>query len=164
MNNAIFFVFAIILFSCSPQQRLTRLLDNHPKLLKSFDKEVTVIDTFINVDTFIVEAVRDSSIFIRPVLNTQNKDTFVLNNEDFFTKVEIQNEIIETGDTIESVKILTVVKEKQVVTTDTLYKHIKVKVPCKCPEISTNNISWWHWILSIIILLIGIWLGVRFLK
>ena len=95
----------IILFSCSPQKRLNRLVKKHPSLVQ--------LDTIKIIDTVIIPTIQHDTT---TVFKVSTHDT-VINNEKVFLKYfydtltrEIHHEYICFGDTIIQEKIIPIEK------------------------------------------------------
>lgn len=95
----------IILFSCSPQKRLNRLVKKHPSLVQ--------LDTIKIIDTVITPTIQHDTT---TVFKVSTHDT-VINNEKVFLKYfydtltrEIHHEYICFGDTIIQEKIIPIEK------------------------------------------------------
>lgn len=95
----------IILFSCSPQKRLNRLVKKHPSLVE--------LDTIKIIDTVITPTIQHDTT---TVFKFSTHDT-VINNEKVFLKYfydtltrEIHHEYICFGDTIIQEKIIPIEK------------------------------------------------------
>ena len=102
-------ILAMVICSCSPQQRLQRLIKKHPELIST--QIITLHDTIVHNDTFVLKQKIDSfviktdtvietkSFYItkyRDVLKIVSKpDTVILNDTIFYTKT-IQAPYIET--------------------------------------------------------------------
>ena len=91
----IIYVIGLIMSSCSPMQRMNRLIKNHPELVR--------VDTIHIIDTLIVQSYN----YDTTTLFVQHKTVEVVNNEklklvyfyDTLTK-EIHHSVICKGDTI----------------------------------------------------------------
>ena len=95
----------ILLFSCSPQKRLNRLVKKHPSLVE--------LDTIKIIDTVITPTIQHDTT---TVFKVSTHDT-VINNEKVFLKYfydtltrEIHHEYICFGDTIIQEKIIPIEK------------------------------------------------------
>lgn len=66
MKSLILILISISLFSCSPEKRLARLIDNHPELIKH--------DTIMRMDTTIIPGIAHDTIF----KSTITRDTMVI--------------------------------------------------------------------------------------
>jgi hypothetical protein len=95
----------LILFACTPQKRLNRLITKHPQLLQ--------LDTLVIRDTVVVESYNyDTTTLIR-----LHDSTIVINNERVILKYYydtlkeiIYHEVECLGDTVYTEKIVTVEK------------------------------------------------------
>jgi hypothetical protein len=95
----------LILFACTPQKRLNRLITRHPQLLQ--------LDTLVIRDTVIVDSYNyDTTTIIR-----LHDSTIVINNERVILKYYydtlreiIYHEVECLGDTVYTEKIITVEK------------------------------------------------------
>jgi len=95
----------LILFACTPQKRLNRLITKHPELLE--------MDTIVVIDTVIIENYNyDTTTIIR-----LHDSTIVINNERvilryFYDTLReiIYHEVECLGDTVYTEKIITVEK------------------------------------------------------
>tara|TARA_Y100000813_G_scaffold82098_1_gene58155 strand:- start:51 stop:488 length:438 start_codon:yes stop_codon:yes gene_type:complete len=95
----------VLLFSCSPQKRLNRLVKKHPSLVE--------LDTIKIIDTVITPTIQHDTT---TVFKVSTHDT-VINNEKVFLKYfydtltrEIHHEYICFGDTIIQEKIIPIEK------------------------------------------------------
>ena len=95
----------VLLFSCSPQKRLNRLVKKHPSLVE--------LDTIKIIDTVITPTIQHDTT---TVFKVSTHDT-VINNEKVFLKYfydtltrEIHHEYICFGDTIIQEKIVPIEK------------------------------------------------------
>ena len=95
----------VLLFSCSPQKRLNRLVKKHPSLVQ--------LDTIRIIDTVITPTIQHDTT---TVFKVSTHDT-VINNEKVFLKYfydtltrEIHHEYICFGDTIVQEKIIPIEK------------------------------------------------------
>ena len=95
----------VLLFSCSPQKRLNRLIKKHPFLVE--------LDTIRIIDTVITPTIQHDTT---TVFKVSTHDT-VINNEKVFLKYfydtltrEIHHEYICFGDTIIQEKIIPIEK------------------------------------------------------
>ena len=82
INYFILLTFSFLLFSCSPQYRLHRLVTKHPELSR--------VDTIKTIDTVIVPGIKTDTVFHSSVL----KDTITI------TKEKLKIRLIEINDTI----------------------------------------------------------------
>ena len=98
-------MFLILVCGCTPQKRLDRLVNKYPGLINSYT--VTIKDTIIKKDTFILKQKIDSFVF--------NTDT-VIDTKFFY--IEKKNN---------SVKIIT--KQDTLYFTDTIFYEKNVPVP-----------------------------------
>ena len=95
----ILLAFTFLLFSCSPQKRLHRLVKKHP--------ELTQLDTIKIQDTIIVPGIKTDTVFSSSLLH----DTVTI------TKDNLQIKLIEINDTIylnAEVKADTVIIEREI--------------------------------------------------
>jgi len=109
--------------SCSPSQRLGRLVSKHPEL-------VNRDTTFVN-DTTIVQGVRVDTNFVFK----NDVDTF------FLEKDKLRVKIIRVNDTL---KVTGECK------TDTIYKQVMVETNTVNPVLNFR-MKWWWWIVIVIV-------------
>jgi hypothetical protein len=81
-NLLLFIITVLLLYSCSPQKRLHKLVTKHP--------ELTRIDTIKIQDSVFVPGIKADTVFHFSVL----KDTIII------TKEKLQIQLIEINDTI----------------------------------------------------------------
>lgn len=125
-------VFVLLLAACSPERRLTRLLDRNPHLLRS--------DTLTLVDTITVPQVRvDTVALLKP------SDTLVLERERL--KVQIVRRV-------DSVLVEAACEADTVVLTRT--------VKTKCPALPEPQPSRWYlWLLIGFAVAVALWVVVK---
>ena len=118
-----------LLFSCSPQKRMNRLIKKFPHLTE------TTIDTIEIIDTFVVEKYSGDTTLIFKYHDTivNNEKIFIKHFYDTLTR-EIHYKYICRGDTIIQEKIVQVEVEKVV------YKEL----------------TWWEQYQTIIYVLLGL--------
>lgn len=110
MKTKLFFLFFIILFvSCSPQQRLTRLLKKYPELVKT--------DTIILKDTIVTEPKKEDFVFSSKtdtVTITKDKIKLVYRNLHDTIKigVEVQPDTVYYEKNIQVEKVNKITEEK----------------------------------------------------
>ena len=120
-----------LLFSCSPQKRMNRLINKFPHLTE------TTIDTIRIIDTFVVEKF-DTTL----VNNFIKQDcVIVINNERL--KISYKYDTI-TEKIIHSVKL----------PNDTIYKE-KI-IPIEVEKVVYKELTWWEQYQTIIYVLLGL--------
>jgi len=125
----IFVLLILVITSCTPAQRLGRLVKNHPELVST--------DTVFKQDTTIIEAVKQDSTFIF----TGRTDTF------YMEKDRLKIKVIRSHDT------LTVQGECK---TDTIIKQIPVQVNTTNPVfIQRMKLKQWLFVILIVAAVIG---------
>ena len=102
-REGIILILSLLLFSCSPQSRLNRLIKNHP--------ELSIKDTVKVIDTLIIPELKFDTVF----RVTNNIDTFYVDKENIKFQIIKNDSIIKVkffipADTI--IKTLTVPVEK----------------------------------------------------
>ena len=127
----ILLTFSFLLFSCSPQKRLHRLVTNHPELSR--------VDTIKIQDSVIVPGVKVDTVFHASVL----KDTITI------TKEKLQIRLIEINDTIYLDAIVepdTVIISKEILVDRIIHTEPK----------KWWIEYWWIWLIFLIIILLFI--------
>ena len=144
------FLSLVILASCTPQQRLNRLIGKHPYLANSIVKDTTL--TVFETDTVFIA---DRSI-----------DTFFSTSVDTFT-------IIDSGVTVKLIKYIDRWSLKTVVKADTIIYKDTVKIAYKdtvanftVEPVKTSDIWKWRkqgalWLLILIVLIIALITAIR---
>jgi hypothetical protein len=134
VNKLLYISLIALLFSCSPQKRLNRLVKKHPELVK--------IDTITVRDT-----IRD----------TINVTTELVKVDTIFSLNEIHDTITITKDNLTIRYYHDTVHDSIYISgkCDTIWvevpyeKIVEYKVPCD-KVIVKKGIDWWYWILLII--------------
>jgi len=132
MKNKIIILLSFLIFiSCSPKQRLNRLLKKHPELIKNQD--TTIIDTII-ARSFYYDSTLKANFF---------RDTIVIVKNNLTTKIHYNNNT-------DSLYIVNELKP------DTIIKTITI--PGKTIEVNKKDTGLFCWfiIALIILLLIGL--------
>jgi hypothetical protein len=144
------FLSLVILASCTPQQRLNRLIGKHPYLANSIVKDTTL--TVFETDTVFIA---DRSI-----------DTFFSTSVDTFT-------VTDSGVTVTLIKYIDRWSLKTVVKADTIIYKDTVKIAYKdtvasftVEPIKTSDIWKWRkqgalWLLILIVLIIALITAIR---
>lgn len=135
MKYAISIITFLLVFGCSPQKKLQRLVKKHPELLQ--------LDTIVIRDTIIIEDyVHDTTTVIR-----YHDSTTVIDNSKVILKYfydtltrEIHHEYICLGDTIIQEKIVQVEK--------VVYKEL----------------SWWEQYQTLVYILLGLFVALIIYK
>ena len=139
MSKIIYILLLSILFSCSPQKRLKRLVRKHPEL--------------ITVDTIVV---RDT------IRDTINITTELVKLDTIFSLDEVHDTIVITKDNLTVRYYHDTVHDKIYISgeCDTLWievpyeRVVEYKVPCETIDVR-KSVSWWYW-LWIILLALGL--------
>lgn len=84
MKKLILIISALLLFSCSPQKKLQKLLNKYPELVAA--------DTVHFNDTVYTTAIKADSVFVLDTIN--RTDTFTLEKEKLKVKVILQKDSI----------------------------------------------------------------------
>ena len=134
MNKLFYIFFIALLFACSPQKRLNRLVKKHPELVKT--DTITVKDTIRDTINVTTELVKLDTIFSLNEIH----DTITITKDNLTIRYyhdTIHDSIYISGqcDTI-FVKV-------------PYEKIVEYKVPCD-KVIVKKGIDWWYWILLII--------------
>lgn len=144
------FLSLVILASCTPQQRLNRLIGKHPYLANSIVKDTTL--TVFETDTVFIA---DRSI-----------DTFFSTSVDTFT-------VTDSGVTVTLIKYIDRWSLKTVVKADTIIYKDTVKIAYKdtvanftVEPVKTSDIWKWRkqgalWMLILIVLIIALITAIR---
>jgi hypothetical protein len=144
------FLSLVILASCTPQQRLNRLIGKHPYLANSIVKDTTL--TVFETDTVFIA---DRSI-----------DTFFSTSVDTFT-------VTDSGVTVTLIKYIDRWSLKTVVKADTIIYKDTVKIAYKdtvasftVEPVKTSDIWKWRkqgalWLLILIVLIIALITAIR---
>jgi hypothetical protein len=144
------FLSLVILASCTPQQRLNRLIGKHPYLANSIVKDTTL--TVFETDTVFIA---DRSI-----------DTFFSTSVDTFT-------VTDSGVTVTLIKYIDRWSLKTVVKADTIIYKDTVKIAYKdtvanftAEPVKTSDIWKWRkqgalWLLILIVLIIAVVTAIR---
>ena len=144
------FLSLVILASCTPQQRLNRLIGKHPYLANSIVKDTTL--TVVETDTVFIS---DRSI-----------DTFFSTSVDTFT-------VTDSGVTVTLIKYIDRWSLKTVVKADTIIYKDTVKIAYKdtvanftVEPVKTSDIWKWRkqgalWMLILIVLIIALITAIR---
>jgi len=144
------FLSLVILASCTPQQRLNRLIGKHPYLANSIVKDTTL--TVFETDTFFIA---DRSI-----------DTFFSTSVDTFT-------VTDSGVTVTLIKYIDRWSLKTVVKADTIIYKDTVKIAYKdtvanftVEPVKSADIWKWRkqgalWMLILIVLIIALITAIR---
>lgn len=74
MGKVVFILFAVLIASCSPKQRLANLLKRHPELIKT--------DTVFRRDTIVTKSVNTDTIFRTQI----TKDTVIIRENNLTVK------------------------------------------------------------------------------
>ena len=148
MNKLFYISLIVLLFSCSPQKRLNRLIKKHPELVK--------IDTIVVRDT-----IRDT---VNITTNLTRVDTIFSFNQVFDT-------ITITKDNLTVRYYHDTVHDKVYISgeCDTIWvevpfeKIVEYKVPCNTASVE-ENIKWWYWVLLLLLFLIAGWTSRELLR
>lgn len=144
----IFVILIALLFSCSPQKRLNRLIKKHPELVK--------IDTIVVRDT-----IRD----------TINVTTELVKIDTIFSLNKIHDTITITKDNLTIRYYHDTVYDNVYISgeCDTIWievpfeKIVEYKVPCDNVVVE-ENIQWWYWLLLLLLFLIAGWTSRELLR
>jgi hypothetical protein len=148
VNKLFYISLIVLLFSCSPQKRLNRLIKKHPELVK--------IDTIVVRDT-----IRDT---VNITTNLTRVDTIFSFNQVFDT-------ITITKDNLTVRYYHDTVHDKVYISgeCDTIWvevpfeKIVEYKVPCNTASVE-ENIKWWYWVLLLLLFLIAGWTSRELLR
>ena len=144
---------ALLLSSCTPQQKLERLIRKNPELFTEHTMEIFIKDTIYEVDTINLQAVSDSNTFE----HEYGKDSsFTLDTDDFTTNVDFKRGKNEAGSPIRLIEVKTIVKPRTIYNRDTIpiEKTIKVPVPIPKPIIKKVTPNWAWWMLGFCLLVV----------
>ncbi len=133
MKNIIYLLIAVLVISCSPERKLSRLITRHPELRR--------MDTIRIQDTTIIPGIRVDTVIQHSAL----KDTVVINKE----KLKLQ--LVEVNDTIyvnATQEPDTVIVKKEIPVERIVYKE-----PEKWYRIALNYLEY-NFIFPIIVVLI----------
>jgi len=127
------YLFILMLFfvSCSPQKRISRILKKHPELIYMVDTEITILDTIVEMDTFITQ---------------EHKDSFIITTD---TIIETDRIIIER---IKD-RFNVIIKTDTFMRLDTMYYTKTIKVKGKVIKVNRFP-SWFWWFIAISVCLI----------
>lgn len=126
-----YLIIALLLVSCSPQQRLNKLLKKHP--------ELSVTNTVIIKDTLMIPITEVDTIFSSKI------DTMVVTNDSIkVTYIKVKDKIYLKGETLKVPVFVT--------------KEVKVKSPVITQVVKVNKwyhkpLIWYSLIITIIIIL-----------
>ena len=148
MNKLFYISLIVLLFSCSPQKRLNRLIKKHPELVK--------IDTIVVRDT-----IRD----------TVNITTNLTRVDTIFSFSQVFDTITITKDNLTVRYYHDTVHDKVYISgeCDTIWvevpfeKIVEYKVPCNTASVE-ENIKWWYWVLLLLLFLIAGWTSRELLR
>jgi hypothetical protein len=137
-----------LLFSCSPQKRLNRIIKNHPELIRT--DTIIVRDTIRDTVNIATDLTRIDTVFsfsqvFDTITITKDNLTVRYYHDTVYDKIYISGEC------------------------DTLWievpfeKIVEYRVPCENILVE-ENIKWWYWLLLVISFLITGWCAKELLK
>ena len=144
----IFVILIALLFSCSPQKRLNRLIKKHPELVKT--------DTIVVRDT-----IRDT---VNITTNLTRVDTIFSFNQVFDTITITKDNLTVRyyHDTVHDKVYIS--GECDTIWVEVPYERIvEYKVPCNTASVE-ENIKWWYWVLLLLLFLIAGWTSRELLR
>lgn len=148
MNKLLYIFLIALLFSCSPQKRLNRLIKKHPELVKTDTILVrdTIRDT-INVTTDLtrVDTIFSFSQVFDTITITKDNLTVRYYHDTVYDKVYISGECDTIWVEVPYEKI------------------VEYKVPCDNVVVE-ENIQWWYWLLLLLLILIAGWTSRELLR
>jgi len=126
-------IIMLTLFSCTPQKRLSRLIDRHPYLAQK--------DTVKTTDTFsiTVPGVKADSSFL---LDDARRDTIVIRNEQMTIKTFIHKDTLYVSGECDTVRE-TIIREIEIPYDKFMYRKPR------------DVLAWYHW-LAISLGIIGL--------
>lgn len=137
MNKLLYISLIALLFSCSPQKRLNRLVKKHPELVKI--DTITVRDTIRDTINVTTELVKVDTIFSLNEIH----DTITITKDNLTIRYyhdTVHDKIYISG-------------ECDTIWVEVPYERIvEYKVPCD-KVIVKEGIGWWYWIIIIILIL-----------
>ena len=148
MNKLFYISLIVLLFSCSPQKRLNRLIKKHPELVK--------IDTIVVRDT-----IRDT---VNITTNLTRVDTIFSFNQVFDTITITKDNLTVRyyHDTVHDKVYIS--GECDTIWVEVPYERIvEYKVPCDNVVVE-ENIQWWYWLLLLLLFLIAGWTSRELLR